>query len=99
MARQKGDKGGTNGQTTRTLPSGRVVRSGQEKAINIRIGKEELERYNMCVVLDAKLHGEDVNGASVLRRLIRQYCDRIETTSASEQGQQAAKVLRKRRAA
>lgn len=85
-----------NGSALKTTTAGRVKRANRDKAINIRMAEDEIERFASCVVLDAALHGGDPNMANTTRRLIKQWCDRVEQTAQSQVATDGAKVLRKK---
>lgn len=83
------------GGTVKATPAGRVQRANRDKTLNVRMSKDELERFAACSVLDVALHGGDMSMAGTTRQLIRQWCDRIEKTAASQVATDGAKVLRK----
>lgn len=85
------------GTAVRTNRSGKVVATKRDGTpLFIRMTKEEHERFQACVLLDAELHGGEVNASVVVRRLIRAFCAATEDIGASPVAREAAKVLRKK---
>jgi hypothetical protein len=85
------------GSGTKVSRSGKVVRAKQtETSFPLRCTAELSDRFQACCVLDARIHGGDVNYSSTLRRLMVEYCNRIERTAASEVATEGAKVLRRK---
>jgi len=85
------------GTGTKVTPKGKVKRAKQtETSFPLRCTSELSDRFQACVLLDARIHGGDVNYSATLRRLMVEYCNRIETTAASDNARNAARVLRKK---
>ena len=85
------------GSGTKVLPSGKVKRAKQtETSFPLRCTAELSDRFQACCLLDARIHGGDVNYSSTLRMLMTSYCKRIEETAESENARMAARVLRKK---
>lgn len=82
------------GTGTKVAPSGKVKREKQDVQMTFRATGELVDRFQACVLLDARIHGGDVNYNSVMRQLVTQYCNRIESTANEPVAVEAAKVLR-----
>jgi len=87
------EKEGTGIKVTR---SGKVKRANADTQLIVRTTAEVAERFKACVLLDATIHGGDVNYASTMRRMIVEYCNRIEAVASSPVARDGAKVLRKK---
>jgi hypothetical protein len=86
------------GQTRRKTGSMPKKMEQLDGQLFVRIEKSQIRRLTRAVDKDRELHGGRPTQSTVLRECIEEYCRRIESTSESEAGRHAAKVLRRGKA-
>jgi hypothetical protein len=84
------------GTAIKVSNTGKVRRSKQDVQMTFRASGELVDRFQACAVMDAAMHGNDVNFNATMRQLLTAYCNRVEATAASPEARDAAKVLRKK---
>lgn len=79
---------------TRTGKLKATTREG--KPLFIRMTAEEKKEFEECILVDADIHGGEVNASVVVRRLVRAFCRATRAIAESQEALDGAKVLRKK---